>query len=105
MFRIKRIDSYLFANFIQLFFATFFICLFIVVMQFLWLHVNDLVGKGLPMDVLLEFFFYAALSSVPLALPLAILLASIMTFGNMGENLELLAMKSAVFRFFVVCAR
>ena len=95
MFRIKRIDSYLFANFIQLFFATFFICLFIVVMQFLWLHVNDLVGKGLPMDVLLEFFFYAALSSVPLALPLAILLASIMTFGNMGENLELLAMKSA----------
>ena len=88
MFRIKRIDSYLFANFIQLFFATFFICLFIVVMQFLWLHVNDLVGKGLPMDVLLEFFFYAALSSVPLALPLAILLASIMTFGNMGENLE-----------------
>lgn len=95
MFRIKRIDSYLFANFIQLFFATFFICLFIVVMQFLWMHVNDLVGKGLPMDVLLEFFFYAALSSVPLALPLAILLASIMTFGNMGENLELLAMKSA----------
>ena len=95
MFRIKRVDSYLFANFIQLFFATFFICLFIVVMQFLWLHVNDLVGKGLPMDVLLEFFFYSALSSVPLALPLAILLASIMTFGNMGENLELLAMKSA----------
>lgn len=85
----------MFANFIQLFFATFFICLFIVVMQFLWLHVNDLVGKGLPMDVLLEFFFYAALSSVPLALPLAILLASIMTFGNMGESLELLAMKSA----------
>jgi len=85
----------MFANFIQLFFATFFICLFIVVMQFLWLHANDLVGKGLPMGVLLEFFFYAALSSVPLALPLAILLASIMTFGNMGESLELLAMKSA----------
>ncbi|HPW90183.1 MAG TPA: LptF/LptG family permease [Paludibacteraceae bacterium] len=95
MFRIKRIDSYLFAHFIQLFFATFFICLFIVVMQFLWLHVDDLVGKGLPIDVLLEFFFYAALSSVPLALPLAILLASIMTFGNIGESLELLAMKSA----------
>ena len=95
MFRIKRIDSYMFANFIQLFFATFFICLFIVVMQFLWMHVDDLVGKGLPMDVLLEFFFYAVLSSVPLALPLAILLASIMTFGNMGESLELLAMKSA----------
>ena len=95
MFRIKRIDSYMFANFIQLFFATFFICLFIVVMQFIWLHVNDLVGKGLPIDVLLEFFFYTALSSVPLALPLAILLASIMTFGNMGESLELLAMKSA----------
>ena len=95
MFRIKRVDSYLFANFIQLFFATFFICLFIVVMQFLWLHINDFVGKGLPMTVLLEFFSYTALTLVPLALPLAILLASLMTFGNMGENLELLALKSA----------
>lgn len=92
---IKRIDSYSFKNFIGLFFVTFFICLFIVVMQFLWLHINDLVGKGVPFDVLIEFFFYAALTSTPLALPLAILLASLMSFGNLGERLELLAMKSA----------
>ncbi len=94
-FRIKHIDRYMFASFIQLFAATFFICLFIVVMQFLWLHINDFVGKGLPFSVILEFFFYSSLTSVPLALPLAILLASLMTFGNLGESLELLAMKSA----------
>lgn len=92
---IKHIDRYLFATFIQLFCATFFICLFIVVMQFLWLHINDFVGKGLPLGVMIEFFFYSSLTSVPLALPLAILLASLMTFGNLGESLELLAMKSA----------
>ncbi len=92
---IKHIDRYLFTTFIQLFCATFFICLFIVVMQFLWLHINDFVGKGLPFGVMAEFFFYTSLTSVPLALPLAILLASLMTFGNLGESLELLAMKSA----------
>lgn len=93
--RVKHIDWYLFTTFIQLFCATFFICLFIVVMQFLWLHINDFVGKGLPFGVMMEFFFYSSLTSVPLALPLAILLASLMTFGNLGESLELLAMKSA----------
>ncbi len=92
---IKHIDRYLFTTFIQLLCATFFICLFIVVMQFLWLHINDFVGKGLPLGVMIEFFFYTSLTSVPLALPLAILLASLMTFGNLGESLELLAMKSA----------
>ncbi|MDO4190224.1 MAG: LptF/LptG family permease [Bacteroidales bacterium] len=95
MKRIKRIDAYLIKNFLTLFFITFFICLFIVIMQFLWMHVNDLVGKGLPIKVLMQFFFYASLSMVPLALPLAILLASLMTFGNLGERLELLALKSA----------
>src|SRR5574344_993070 len=95
MLGIKRIDSYLFKNFISLFFITFFICLFIVVMQFFWLHIDDLVGKGLEFGVLLELFLYASLSMVPLSLPLAILLASLMTFGNLGERLELLAMKSA----------
>lgn len=95
MLGIKRIDSYLFKNFIALFFITFFICLFIVVMQFFWLHIDDLVGKGIDFGVLLELFTYASLSMVPLALPLAILLASLMTFGNLGEKLELLAMKSA----------
>lgn len=93
--RIKRLDAYMIKSFLGLFFVTFFICLFIVIMQFLWMHVNDLVGKGLPMKVLMQFFFYASLSMVPMALPLAILLASLMTFGNLGERLELLAMKSA----------
>ena len=95
MLGIKRIDSYLFKNFISLFFITFFICLFIVVMQFFWLHIDDLVGKGLGLGGLLELFLYASLSMIPLSLPLAILLASLMTFGNLGERFELLAMKSA----------
>ena len=64
-------------------------------MQFVWLHVKDLVGKGVEMKVLAEFFVYAATSVVPLALPLAILLASLMTFGNLGEKFELTAMKAA----------
>ena len=74
---------------------TFFIVLFIVLMQFLWRYVDDLVGKGLPFDVIGELFFYAAVSMVPMALPLAILLASLMTFGNLGEKFELTAMKAA----------
>lgn len=82
-------------TFLPLFFMTFGICLFIVLMQFIWRFVDDLVGKGLEISVLAELFFYAALSLVPMALPLAILLASLMTFGNLGERLELLAMKSA----------
>lgn len=74
---------------------TFAICLFLVLMQFLWQYVEDFVGKGLELSVIAEMFFYAALNLIPLALPLSILLASLMVFGNMGENLELLAMKSA----------
>ena len=64
-------------------------------MQTLWMRVNDLVGKGFDVSLLFEFFLYSALSLVPLALPLAVLLASLMSFGDMGEKLELLAMKSA----------
>lgn len=64
-------------------------------MQFLWRYIDDLVGKGLDVTVIAELFFYAALTMVPLALPLAILLASLMAFGNLGEHLELTAMKSA----------
>lgn len=82
-------------TFLPLLLMTFGICLFIVLMQFLWRYIDDMVGKGLDMLVLGEMFFYAALSLVPMALPLAILLASLMTFGNLGEQLELLAMKSA----------
>ena len=82
-------------TFLPLFFMTFGICLFVVLMQFLWRYIDDMVGKGLSIPVLAEMFFYAALILVPMALPLAILLASLMTFGNLGERLELLAMKSA----------
>ena len=74
---------------------TFLICIFILLLQFLWKHFGELVGKGIGMGVLAEFFLYAIFTVVPLALPLAILLASLMTFGNLGENFELTAMKSA----------
>ena len=74
---------------------TFFIVLFIVLMQFLWRYIDDLVGKGLSLGVLGELFFYAAVSMVPMALPLAILLASLMTFGNLGERSELTAIKAS----------
>ena len=74
---------------------TFFISLFILVMQFLWRYVDDLVGKGLELHVMAELMFYASLQVVPMALPLAILLAALMTFGNLGENYELTAIKAA----------
>ena len=92
---IKKIDLYILKRFFTLFVMTFLIVIFILLMQFLWKHFADLVGKGIGWDVLAEFFLYAAMTLVPLALPLALLLASLMTFGNLGENFELTAMKSA----------
>ena len=92
---VKKLDSYLLKHFLGLLFMTFLICIFILLMQFVWMHVNDLVGKGVEIKVLAEFFIYAVTSVVPLALPLAILLASLMTFGNLGEKFELTAMKAA----------
>ena len=92
---IKRVDEYILKNFLLLFIGTFFICLFIFIMQFVWMYIDDLVGKGLSWDVLVEFFFYATLTLVPMSLPLAVLLASLICFGNMGEKLELLSMKAA----------
>lgn len=94
MFRIKRLYLFMLQRFVPVLVMTFFICLFIVLMQFLWRYIDDLVGKGLGFDVILELFFYAALTMVPMALPLAILLASLMTFGNLGERFELTAMKA-----------
>ena len=82
-------------SFLPLFLMTFFIVLFIVLMQFLWKFVDQLVGKGLTFDVIGELFFYAALTMVPTALPLAVLLASLMTFGNLGEKFELTALKAS----------
>lgn len=92
---IKKIDSYLLKHFLGLLAMTFMICIFILLMQFVWMHVKDLVGKGVEVSILAEFFIYAIASVVPLALPLAILLASLMTFGNLGEKTELTAMKAA----------
>lgn len=94
-FGIKKLDLYMLRSFMGLFFLTFVICCFILLMQLLWMRINDIVGKGVDIWVLLEFLFYAVLSVVPMALPLAILLASLMTFGNLGERFELTAMKSA----------
>jgi lipopolysaccharide export system permease protein len=91
----KKLDIYLLKHFLGLLMMTFLICIFILLMQFVWMHVKDLVGKGVEIKVLAEFFVYAMTSVVPLALPLAILLASLMTFGNMGETFELTAMKAA----------
>ena len=95
MFKIKRLYVFMLKTFLPLFLMTFCICLFIVIMQFLWKYIDELVGKGLSVDLIAELFFYAALSMVPLALPLSILLASLMTFGNLGEHFELTAMKSS----------
>jgi len=93
--KIKKLYFFMLKTFLPLFMMTFFICLFIVMMQFLWKYIDELVGKGLSIDVVAELFFYAALSFVPLALPLSILLASLMTFGNLGEHFELTALKSS----------
>lgn len=92
---IKKLDIYILKNFLLLFAGTFFICLFIFIMQFIWQYIDELVGKGLSWAVLAEFFFYASLTLVPMSLPLAVLLASLISFGNMGEKLELLSMKAA----------
>ena len=92
---VKRLDMYMLRNFLGLFVLTLVICIFILLMQFVWLHVRDLVGKGVELSVLAEFFIYAVASVVPLALPLAVLLSSLMTFGNLGEQVELTAMKAA----------
>ena len=95
MLGIKRLDTFMLQRFLPLLLMTFFIVLFIVLMQFLFRMIDDLVGKGLSFDVLAELFFYAALTMVPTALPLAVLLASLMVFGNLGEKLELTALKAA----------
>ena len=91
----KRLHWYVIKSFLGPFFMTFFIVVFVLLMQFLWRYVGDLVGKGLELKVLGEMLFYASFGVLPYAFPLAMLLASIMTFGSLGENYELVAMKSA----------
>lgn len=95
MFQIKKLDKFIAKQFGLLFVGTFFICQFILMMQFLWKYIDQLIGKGLTMDVLAQFFWYMSLMLVPQALPLAILLSSLITFGNLGESSELTAIKAA----------
>lgn len=94
-FRIKKLDIFIAKQFGLLFVGTFFICQFVLMMQFLWRYIDELIGKGLSMDVLVQFFWYMVLMLVPQALPLAILLSSLITFGNLGESSELTAIKAA----------
>ncbi len=92
---IKKLDMFILKTYLLLFAGTFFICLFIFLMQYTWQHVEKLIGKGLSWDVLAKFFYYSGLTLVPMSLPLAILLASLISFGNLGEKFELLSMKAA----------
>jgi lipopolysaccharide export system permease protein len=91
----KKLDKLIVRAFVGPFIATFFITLLVLVMQFFWLYIDDFVGKGLSTGLILEFIWYQSAVLVPLALPLAVLLSSLMTFGNLGETYELVAIKSA----------
>lgn len=95
MLGIKKLDLYILKKFLPLFFGAFFICLFVFMMQFTWRYIDELIGKGLSLDILGQFFWYMGITLIPMSLPLAILLALLITFGNMGEQLELLSMKAA----------
>lgn len=92
---VKKLDLYILRKFLLMFAGAFFVCLFVFMMQFTWRSVNDLIGKGLSIDVFAQFYWYMSLALVAMSLPMAVLLASLITFGNMGESLELLAMKAA----------
>jgi lipopolysaccharide export system permease protein len=92
---VKKVDTFVLKSFIGPLIFTFFIVLIILILQFLWMYVDELAGKGLDFKILAELLYHFALTFVPTALPLAILLASLMTFGNMGEFSELAALKSS----------
>lgn len=95
MFSIKRLYTFILKTFSPLLVATFSVCLFVLLMFFVWQFVEEMVGKGVDLNVLAELFFYASITFISQALPLAILLASLMTFGNLGEHMELTAMKAS----------
>ena len=95
MFRIKKLDIFVTKQFLQLFVGAFFICQFVLMMQFLWRYVNELIGKGLSLEIMAQFFWYMGLMLMPQAFPLAILLSSLIVFGNLGESSELTAIKAA----------
>ena len=91
----KKLDRFILKSFIGPFFAILLVVVFILVMQFLWLYIDELVGKGLSFKIVLEFLGWGSITMLPLSLPLATLLASMMTLGTLGENNELLAIKAA----------
>ena len=91
----KKLDQFILKSFVGPFFAILLVVVFILVMQFLWLYIDELVGKGLSLKVILEFLGWGSVTMLPLSLPLATLLASMMTLGTLGENNELLAIKAA----------
>ena len=93
--RIKKLYIFIIKQFGLLFFGTFFICQFVLMMQFLWRYVDELIGKGLSLEVMAQFFWYMGLMLMPQAFPLAILLSSLIAFGNLGESSELTAIKAA----------
>jgi len=95
MIRIRKLDIFVAKQFGLLFAGAFFICLFVLMMQFLWRYVDELIGKGLSIEILAQFFWYMGLMLIPQALPLAILLSSLITYGNLGESSELTAIKAA----------
>tara|TARA_B100001564_G_C20653287_1_gene677924 strand:+ start:143 stop:1489 length:1347 start_codon:yes stop_codon:yes gene_type:complete len=100
MFKFKKLHLYLIKAFLVPFITTFFIAIFLLLMQFLWKYVDDLVGKGLEIDQLFILLFYASARFVPLALPISMLLSSLMVFGKLAENNELVALKSSGISFF-----
>ena len=91
----KKLYQYITKSFLGTFVLTFFIVVFIWVMQFVWLYVDDLVGKGLELKIIAELLFYTSITAIPMSLPLALLLALLMCFGNLGEHYELVAMKAS----------
>lgn len=91
----KKLYQYITKSFLGTFVLTFFIVVFIWVMQFVWLYVDDLVGKGLEIKIIAELLFYTSITAIPMSLPLALLLALLMCFGNLGEHYELVAMKAS----------
>ena len=91
----KQLHLFLIQSFLRPFIVTFFITIFLLLMQFLWKYIDDLVGKGLELTQVAELLFYASARFIPIALPISILLSSVMTFGKLGEQYELVALKSA----------
>ena len=91
----KKIDQFILKAFVGPFVAILLVVIFVLVMQFLWVYIDELVGKGLKFSVILEFMWWGSCTILPMALPLSTLLASMMTMGTLGENNELLAMKAA----------